>query len=107
MKNRLKNTFNSYSNSCFPINYLPLLKGICIQRGDAWSWVLAISGQWDSETPRRTPGAEIRQINSSRFPVLAYPPVIACRRLALKVAESVSSVAELIRTSILDNSTSA
>ena len=47
------------------------------------------------------------QINSNRFPALAYPPVIACRRLDLKVAESVSSVAELTRTSILDNSMSA
>ena len=58
MKNRLWNVFNSYSNAWSPVNYLPLLEGICIQRGDAWSWVLAISGQWDSETPRRTPEAK-------------------------------------------------
>lgn len=52
MKNRLEDAFNSYSNLCFPTNYLPLLEGIRIQRGDAWSWVFAISGQRNSETPR-------------------------------------------------------
>ena len=45
MENRLENAFNSYSNPCFPTNYyLPLLEGICIQRGDTWSCVFAISG---------------------------------------------------------------
>jgi len=107
MENRLENTFNSHSNSRFPTIYLPLLEGICIQRGDAWSWMLAISGQRDSETPCRTSEGEGHQINSSHIPALAYPPVIACRRLVLKVAESVSSVAELIRTSILESSMSA
>lgn len=44
------------------------------------------------------------QIDPNQGSTLAYPPVIACRRLALKVAESVSSAAELTSTSILDNS---
>ena len=51
-----------------------------------------------------TPWNGSHQIDPSQGSTLAYPPVIACRRLALKVAESVSSVAELTSTSILDNS---
>ena len=106
MENRLENTFNGHSNSRFPANYLPLFKGICVQRGDTWGEVLAIGGQRDSETPCRTSRAESIRSNRAAF-YSAYPPVIACRRLALKVVESVSSVAELTNTSILDNSMSA
>jgi len=69
--------------------------------------VFAITGQRDSEASRRTSEVGNDQIDSRALPVLAYPPVIACRRLALNVAESVSSVAELTRTSILDSSMSA
>lgn len=58
MKNRLENPFNTCSNVYFPTNHLPLLEGICIQRGDAWSWMFTISGQRDSETSCRTSGTE-------------------------------------------------
>ena len=43
MENRLENAFNAYSNSRFRANYLPLLEGVRIQRGDTWGYVFAIS----------------------------------------------------------------
>ena len=107
MENRLKKTFNGYSNPRFPVNYLPFLEGIRVQRGDTGRWVFAISGQRDSETPRRTPRGGWHQIDPRCRRAFAYPPVIACRKPALKVADSVSSVAELTRTSILESSMSA
>ena len=58
MENRLENTFNGQSNSCFPTNYLPLLEGVRVQRGDTGGWVLTITRQRDSETSRRTPRVE-------------------------------------------------
>ena len=69
--------------------------------------MFAISGQRDPETSRGASEARVIRLVSRSFPFLAYPPVIACRRLILNVAERVSSVAELTRTSILDNSMSA
>jgi hypothetical protein len=89
---------------CFSVNYLPLLEGICVQRGDTGRWVLAMSRQRDSETSRRTPRVYKGSDQPNHPLAFAYPPVIACRRLVLKVAERVSSVAELTSTSILDNS---
>ena len=48
-------------------NYLPLLEGICIQRGDTWSWVFAITGQRDSETSRRTSKARVIRLIRGHF----------------------------------------
>lgn len=46
---------NTFSYEASSTNYLPLLEGIRVQRGDTGRWVFAVSGQRDSETPRRTP----------------------------------------------------
>ena len=49
---------NTFSYEASSTNYLPLLEGIRVQRGDTGRWVFAVSGQRDSETPRRTPEAK-------------------------------------------------
>lgn len=107
MENRLENAINGNSNSRFPGQLPPTSQGHTCPTWQCWglgAHYLRTSGLRNFLS---YPWNEMHQINRSHFFTFAYPPVIACRRLALKVVESVSSVAELTKTSTLDNSMSA